>query len=493
MKKQHLTKLVALTAMAIAIAAIIWGFAAKKAFAGAPGTYTITYNANGGTINGSSTMQVTFVPSSPVSITSTVPTKSGCNFLGWSTSKSATSATYKKGQGTVRFSGNVTLYAVWQSKGKYTIKFVNGSSSYTQTAEVGQKVTLKKCTFSAPDVTKKFGGWATESSYGLIKYTDGATVDSLTSTVGATVTLTAKWAARTYKIEYREGIHPSLANMTLMDYSDALAGDKNKSYVNKVIKTRDVAYVGMTVTLESARSYSGYTFVGWGNDPVNPTVVFKADSKADVYTKVKGSTYATTIVLYGLWCPTNAYSYKISSNGGYWYQNYDTSGYSVLYIPKAEAARLIKAAYGTKDTTVTLWEAFLDTLAYGATHAKPHIDSLIESMVEGMATKGSFSVNPAVMAACIGVAVMKTYIEENLGSDLQQLKKMLIDANIGATESTGLKIYLYKDKKASKANITSVERWNSQLMYSTYLTDPSCRGYWSTADEAYSLYKSLLK
>lgn len=485
MKKQHLTKLVALSAMAIAIAAIIWGFAAKKAFAGAPGTYTITYNANGGTINGSSTMQVSFVPSSPVSITSTVPTKSGCNFLGWSTSKSATSATYKKGQGNVRFSGNVTLYAVWQSKGKYTIKFVNGSSSYTQTADVGQKVTLKKCTFSAPDVTKKFGGWATESSYGVIKYTDGATVDSLTSTVGATVTLTAKWAARTYRLEFYEGIHPSLSDLNLADYPELLSRENGKSYVRTLRASKTVSYVGMTVTLESARSYSGYTFVGWGDDPVNPTVVFKADSKADVYTKVKGRTYADVIKLYGIWCPTGYYSCKVDANGGYWSQDYAKTGYSIMYIPKSEAIKLIKQAYGTANNDVNIWgvcaAAVSDNIPKILTSSA---ESAFIKLFEKYVGKTSLSaLTPALGVLGIGVAVLEAHLSLNMSDDMVILKRALQNAGINASESVGLRIIL------SNGSISSVERWNGSLMYSCRLKVSNNPGYWYGATDEYNKFK----
>lgn len=48
-----------------------------------------------------------------ITITSSVPTKSGYKCIGWSTSSTATTATYKAGTA-YTFSANTTLYAVWE-------------------------------------------------------------------------------------------------------------------------------------------------------------------------------------------------------------------------------------------------------------------------------------------------------------------------------------------------------------------------------------------
>ena len=73
-----------------------------------PTTYTLTYNANGGsgapanqTGNGSITLSIT------------KPTRSGYTFKGWATSSSATTAQYQPGA-SYNLTANVTLYAVWE-------------------------------------------------------------------------------------------------------------------------------------------------------------------------------------------------------------------------------------------------------------------------------------------------------------------------------------------------------------------------------------------
>ena len=48
-----------------------------------------------------------------ITLSSTKPTKSGYNFKGWSTSSTATTASYSAGTA-YTFSANTTLYAVWE-------------------------------------------------------------------------------------------------------------------------------------------------------------------------------------------------------------------------------------------------------------------------------------------------------------------------------------------------------------------------------------------
>ena len=79
-----------------------------------PATYTITYNANGGSGAPSATTY-TYATSGTVNLSTTVPTRDEYTFLGWSTSSTATSATYRAGAAyNKNVSSNVTLYAVWK-------------------------------------------------------------------------------------------------------------------------------------------------------------------------------------------------------------------------------------------------------------------------------------------------------------------------------------------------------------------------------------------
>jgi uncharacterized repeat protein (TIGR02543 family) len=88
-------------------------------------TYQVIYNANGG----SGTMSnSTHTCRTAKELTTNTFTRNGYSFLGWSTSSSATSATYSNGQSVTDLtytSPTVTLYALWKPSG--TIRIWTGS------------------------------------------------------------------------------------------------------------------------------------------------------------------------------------------------------------------------------------------------------------------------------------------------------------------------------------------------------------------------------
>lgn len=73
-------------------------------------TYTVSYNANGGT--GAPGKQTKTYGQS-LTLSSTKPTRSKYNFLGWGTSASSTTVSYAAG-GVYTTNSNITLYAVWE-------------------------------------------------------------------------------------------------------------------------------------------------------------------------------------------------------------------------------------------------------------------------------------------------------------------------------------------------------------------------------------------
>ena len=80
--------------------------------------YTLSFNANGGS-NTPASQRVK--AGTYFNITSAKPTRSGYTFLGWSTSKTATSASYYPNT-CVRLNGNATLYAVWKKNATAAVK-----------------------------------------------------------------------------------------------------------------------------------------------------------------------------------------------------------------------------------------------------------------------------------------------------------------------------------------------------------------------------------
>ncbi len=152
-------------------------------------TYTVSYNANGGT--GAPSNQTKYYNTS-LALSSTKPTRTGYTFLGWSTSPSATSATYSAG-GSFTINANTTLYAVWKPN-TYTVKYnANGGSgtmsNSSHTYDVSKSLTANN--FKRDGYT--FLGWSTSSTATSATYTDKQSVKNLTSTNGGIVTLYAVW------------------------------------------------------------------------------------------------------------------------------------------------------------------------------------------------------------------------------------------------------------------------------------------------------------
>ncbi len=111
-------------------------------------TYTISYNANGGT--GAPSNQ-TKTHGISLTLSSTKPTRSGYTFLGWSTSSSTTSASYQPG-GSYTSDFSITLYAVWIKELLYLLKngdectnvtggwsFKTSTTGITKVAEIRDK------------------------------------------------------------------------------------------------------------------------------------------------------------------------------------------------------------------------------------------------------------------------------------------------------------------------------------------------------------------
>lgn len=111
-----------------------------------PNTYTITYNANGG-INPPASQTKT--EDIDLILSTIIPTRTGYNFLGWSTSSSATSAMYAAGD-TYTANSSVTLYAVWKIK-TYTISYNPnaGSDSVSNMPSAQTKTHDKNLTISS--------------------------------------------------------------------------------------------------------------------------------------------------------------------------------------------------------------------------------------------------------------------------------------------------------------------------------------------------------
>lgn len=147
-------------------------------------TITLNYGDNGGT--GSPSSQTATIYNATTSyeftISSTKPTRTGYDFLGWSLDINATTASYQP-SGTITLSDTDILYAVWKLK-TFQISYnanggINPPSAQTKTYGVNIKLTTLEPTRSG----YKFLGWSTNSSDEVPMYLSGATFTSNEDTI----------------------------------------------------------------------------------------------------------------------------------------------------------------------------------------------------------------------------------------------------------------------------------------------------------------------
>lgn len=147
-------------------------------------SYKISYNANGG--SGAPSSQTKWKDQT-LTLSTTKPTRTGYTFLGWSTSSSATSATYSAG-GSYTANSAATLYAVWKAI-TYTVKFnANGGSGAPSNQTKTYGVTLTLSTTKPTRTNYNFKGWGTSASATTVTYAAGGSY-----TANAAVTLYAVW------------------------------------------------------------------------------------------------------------------------------------------------------------------------------------------------------------------------------------------------------------------------------------------------------------
>ena len=154
--------------------------------------FTVSYNANGGSGEPSAQEKCYDIT---LTLSSTVPTRTGYTFAGWATSADGAVA-YAAG---ATYTGNadLSLYAKWTAN-TYSVHFNgNGSTSGSMDNEsftYDEAKTLTTNAFSRTGYT--FDGWATTAD-GAVAYTDGQSVSNLTAVNGATVELFAHWSSNT--------------------------------------------------------------------------------------------------------------------------------------------------------------------------------------------------------------------------------------------------------------------------------------------------------
>ena len=236
-------------------------------------SYTVSYNANGGT--GAPSGQTKWHDTT-LTLSSVKPTRTGYTFQGWGTSSSDTSVNYAAG---AKYTANakITLYAIWTVI-TYTVSYnANGGSGApsAQTKTYGKSLTLSSVKPTRTGYT--FQGWGTTTTDTTVNYNPGGGY-----TANADEVLYAIWTLNTYKVSY-----------------NANGGTGAPSAQTKTY--------GTALTLSTTKpTRTGYTFQGWGTSASDTTVDFNP-----------GGSYTgnAVITLYAIW---TVITYKVTfdANGG---------------------------------------------------------------------------------------------------------------------------------------------------------------------------------
>jgi uncharacterized repeat protein (TIGR02543 family) len=167
-------------------------------------TYTVSYNANGG--SGAPSNQ-TKQHDITLTLSSVKPTRSGYTFAGWGTSATDTGVKYSAG-GQYTGNSNITLYAIWTNAANMTLAYNANGGSGAPSSQTHLINTVSKISGVIPTRNNYvFLGWSTSSSATSATYIADGQYTNNNFTNGATVTLYAVWLKRSPSIYINSSEH----------------------------------------------------------------------------------------------------------------------------------------------------------------------------------------------------------------------------------------------------------------------------------------------
>lgn len=156
-------------------------------------TYTVSYNANGGSgapSNQTKQHDITLI------LSSVKPTRDGYEFAGWGTSPTDTGVKYSAG-GQYTGNANITLYAIWSNVAKLTLVYNANGGTDAPSSQTHIIDTTSKISGAAPTRNNYvFLGWSTSGTATKPTYIINGQYTNNNFTDGATVTLYAVWAKK---------------------------------------------------------------------------------------------------------------------------------------------------------------------------------------------------------------------------------------------------------------------------------------------------------
>lgn len=283
-------------------------------------THTLAYDANGGSGAPSNVTETNTQSDYHMTVSDTVPTRTGYTFLGWNTKSDGTGTNYSAGNViSVGADETVTLYARWQIITYDIVYYGNsntGGSTASQIKTYGVNITLQQNGFTKANY--KFTGWNTAANGTGTSYAaDAAYSDN------ADLTLYAQWEPIIIYINYLPNdIDQNVYNETSTTH---VYGKINQ---DKVYPDATWTCKGNTTTPalgDTAYTKTGYQFAGWNiksDAKIGGSSTSDQNGKKYTGTFIKAgtqltyaqliSTYGTTLNLYAIWEPIR---YKIVYHG----------------------------------------------------------------------------------------------------------------------------------------------------------------------------------
>ena len=274
------------------------------------GDHRIIFDANGG--QGTMADQYVKIRAdgtySTVALNNNTFTREGYQFLGWSTNKNATSASYVNRSNftpTINTTGSTTLYAVWKQQHRIIFDANGGQGTMAdQYVSDGGGVYLRRNTFKKEGFA--FIGWNTSKTATTAKYTDWQYVNSSQLSGNQTI-LYAIWV-RPYYIEFKGN-------------GDDVEGEMKQ--------TTMIPGIGQEGTLiPSNYERNGYGFAGWSTDQDAASKINNTTNVPKIYGPNETITLDRPlanransdriITMYAVWIPKST---------EYTFQNFDKSAF----------------------------------------------------------------------------------------------------------------------------------------------------------------------
>lgn len=239
-------------------------------------THTLSYNANGGSNAPSSSTVTNTLSTYGMTVSSSVPTRTGYTFAGWNTNSSGTETNYSAGNSvSVGANATVTLYAKWTPitySSTYNGNGNTGGSTASQTKTYNVAINLQSNGFTKTGY--HFTGWNTAANGTGTSYSAGASYSS-----NANLALYAKWTIN----------------------SSTLSVNPNGGTWNNSTATQNFTQNYNTTKSIPVPTRNGYTFVKWNRSGTNGTMTSLTGSSTYTF----GASNGTTDTLTAEWKANN--------------------------------------------------------------------------------------------------------------------------------------------------------------------------------------------